>query len=413
MPGVAARYIAMADLDDRQLLMLAAPAAATPSQEASQAAPAVTGVVRFPPLTLALLGLLVAVFAAEFAFGVEPTKGLLEPGMRTLLALGGLQYKAAVGSEEWYRMFLAPLMHAGPVHLLLNGVALYLAGRVLEPMIGARWFAALFVVSGLAGAFASLVVNDPNVISVGASGAIMGLFAAIWVLAHRFADPARTRLRIAAIQVLIPSMLPFASASLVRVDYGAHLGGAIAGAAAAVLLLALWPQGATEDATGNAAKAAARPRLAFVATMIAALGVAGAVYGATQVPHDHKLQSYAMLLFPQDRLPSTEAAAKSAADGIVSRHPRDPRGHFSRALALIDAKNLPAAERELRTALADGELLKAMFKPAFSRRLETLLALVQFDQHKTVEARATAQPLCALGNSTFRDQVAKYGLCSL
>jgi hypothetical protein len=86
MLGVAARYIAMADLDDRQLLMLAAPAAPTPSQEASQAAPAVADVVLFPPFTLALLGLLVAVFAAEFAFGVEPTKGLLEPGMRTLLA---------------------------------------------------------------------------------------------------------------------------------------------------------------------------------------------------------------------------------------------------------------------------------------------------------------------------------------
>src|SRR5262249_32482124 len=129
-------------------------------------------------------GLLVAMFAAELAFGVEPTKGLLEPSVRTLLALGGLQYTAAVGSEEWYRMFLAPLMHAGPVHLLLNGIALYLAGRILEPMIGARWFAALFVISGLAGAFTSLVMNAPGVVS----GAIMGLFAAIWVLSYRFAD---------------------------------------------------------------------------------------------------------------------------------------------------------------------------------------------------------------------------------
>jgi rhomboid protease GluP len=359
-----------------------------------------------------MLGLLAAVFAAELAFGVEPTKGLLEPNPRTLLALGGLQYAAAVGSEEWYRMFLAPLMHAGPVQLLLDGVALYLAGRILEPMVGARWFAALFIVSGFAGAFASLLVNAPNAVSVGASGAIMGLFAAIWVLSCRFADPARSRLRITAIQVLIAAMLPFASTSFAKVDYGAHLGGAIAGAAVAALLLALWPRSAADNATTKPAKIATRPCLAFIATIIAALGVAGVVYGATQIPHDYKLQSYAALLFPQEQLPATDADAKSAAEDLVFRHPHDPRGHFYRALALIDAKNLAGAESELRTALADGDLLKTMFKPAFSQRLETLLAVVLLDQRKTAEARATAQPLCAQTGSTFRDQVAKNGLCS-
>jgi rhomboid protease GluP len=298
-------------------------------------------------------------------------------------------------------------MHASPIHLLFDGVALYLAGRTLEPMIGAAWFAALFVVSGLAGAFASLIVNDPDMVCVGASGAIMGLFAAIWVLSYRFADPVRTEVRTAAIGVLIASMLPFASVA--KIDYGAHVGGAMAGAITAMLLLALWREGEI----GDAAKATAHPRLAFVATIIAALGAAGVVYGATQIPHEHKLQRYATLLFPQDRLPATEAAAKSAAESLISRHPRDPRGHFYRALALIDAKNLPAAERELRTALADGELLKTMFKPAFRQRIETQLSLVLFDERKTVAARETAQPVCALANSTFRDQVAKHGLCSL
>ncbi len=384
-----------------------APRTVAPAQAAASPANVAAQPPRTPWLTLAILALLGAVFAAELAFAVEPARGLLEPGARTLLALGGLQYVATVGSDEWYRMFLAPLMHTGLVHLLINGIALYVAGRILEPAIGARWFAALFVVSGLAGSFASLMINDRTTVSVGTSGAIMGLFAAMLVLSCRFAAPTRGRLRIIAIQVLLLSMLPIASVGFGVVDYGAHLGGAIAGGLAALLLLTLWP-----SATSAGTAPVGRPRLAFVAMLIATLGVAGAAYGATRVPHDHKLQSYAVLLFPRDRLPATDDAAKAAAASLIATHPRDPRGHFYHALALIDAKNLSGAEDELRTALGDGELLRSMFKPAFSQRMEMLLSLVLLEQRKLTAAKLAAAPVCALAN-TFRDQVAKYGLCSL
>jgi rhomboid protease GluP len=252
MHCAAARYIPPSYRYDPQPMTPPEPTEPAPSQAATDAHPPVSAVARFPSFTFAMLCVFVAVFAAELVFGVEPMKGLLEPSVQTLLALGGLQYTAAVGSDEWYRMFLAPLMHASLAHLLFNAVALYFAGRVLEPMIGARWFAVLFVVSGLAGASMSLALNDHDIVSVGASGAIMGLFAAIAVLSYRFANPVRAQLRIAALQVLVASMLPAASASLAKIDYGAHLGGAMAGAGAAVLLLALWP------------KTAARPRLTLV-----------------------------------------------------------------------------------------------------------------------------------------------------
>jgi rhomboid protease GluP len=409
MHCAAARYIPpVYFLDDE----VEAPPAAPPETPALPAAPPAPAndalpTRRTPWLTFVILALLAAVFAAELAFAIEPTRGLLEPGARTLLALGGLQYAATVGSDEWYRMFLAPLMHTGLVHLAINGLALYVAGRILEPAIGARWFAALFVVSGLAGSTASLMINDRTTVSVGASDAIVGLFAAMLVLSSRFAAPTRGRLRITAVLVLIAAILPLASESFGMVDYGAHLGGAIAGGAAALLLLALWPNGSS---AGMAP--VGRPRLAFLAMLIATIGVAGAAYGATRIPYDHKLQSYAVLLFPRDRLPPTDEAAKAAAATLIATHPHDPRGHFYHALALIDAKNLSAAEDELRTALGNGELLQLMFKPAFSQRMEMLLSLVLLEQRKTTDARQAAAPVCALAN-TFRDQVAKYGLCSL
>jgi rhomboid protease GluP len=409
MHCAGARYIPPVHFIDDEV---EAPPAATPETPALPAAPPSPAndcmpTRRAPWLTLAILGLLAAVFAAELVFAIEPTHGLLEPGVRTLLAFGGLQYTATVGSDEWYRMFLAPLMHTGLVHLLINGIALFVAGRVLEPAIGARWFAALFVVSALAGSTVSLMINERTTVSVGASGAIMGLFAAMLVLSSRFATPTRRRLRIGAIQVLIASMLPMASESFGMVDYGAHLGGAIAGGTAALLLLVLWPNGARAGAAP-----VGRPRFAFLAMLVATIGVAGAAYGATRIPHDHKLQSYAALLFPRDRLPATDDAAKAAAATLIATHPHDPRGHFYHALALIDAKNLSDAENELRTALGDGELLRLMFKPAFSQRMEMLLSLVLLEQRKTTDARLAAAPVCALAN-TFRDQVAKYGLCSL
>jgi rhomboid protease GluP len=406
MHCAAARYIPPVYFIDDEV---EAPPAAPPETPALPAAPPSAAndcmpARRTPWLTFAILGLLAAVFAAELVFAIEPTHGLLEPGVRTL---GGLQYAATVGSDEWYRMFLAPLMHTGLVHLLINGIALFVAGRILEPAIGARWFAALFVVSALAGSTASLMINERTTVSVGASGAIMGLFAAMLVLSSRSAAPTRGRLRITAIQVLVASMLPMASESFGMVDYGAHLGGAIAGGAAALLLLALWPNGAH---AGTAP--VGRPRFAFVAMLVATIGVAGAAYGTTRIPYDHKLQSYAVLLFPRDRLPATDEAAKAAAATLIATHPHDPRGHFYHALALIDAKNLSDAESELRTALGDGELLRLMFKPAFSQRMEMLLSLVLLEQRKTTDARLAAAPVCALAN-TFRDQVAKYGLCSL
>jgi rhomboid protease GluP len=405
MHCAAARYIPPVHFIDGEVE--APPAATPPALPAAPPAPATATLRRgrTPWLTFAILALLAAVFAAELAFAIEPTRGFLEPGARTLLALGGLQYAATVGSDEWYRMFLAPLMHTGALHLLFNGIALYVAGRILESAIGARWFAALFVVSAVAGSFVSLMVNARTTVSVGASGAVMGLFAAMLVLSSRFADP--MRLRITAISVLLAAMLPMASASFGVIDYGAHIGGAIGGSAAALLLLALWPNRASAGAAPTG-----RPRLAFLATLVAAIGVAGAAYGATRVPHDHKLQTYAALLFPRERLPATDEAAKAAALTLITTHPGDPRGHFYHALALIDAKDLSDAEGELRTALGNGDLLRLMFKPAFTQRMEMLLSLVLLEQRKLTDAKLAAAPVCALAN-TFRDQVAKFGLCSL
>src|SRR5262245_36217348 len=139
-----------------------------------------------PVLTYAMLAALFAIFACELMFGIGRWEKLLQPSILTLLAFGGLQYPLVVDLGQWYRMFSAPLLHVDAMHLLFNCYALFLAGAILESLVGRAWLAALFVVGGLGGALMSLALNPSNLVSVGASGAIMGLFAAILVLSYHY-----------------------------------------------------------------------------------------------------------------------------------------------------------------------------------------------------------------------------------
>jgi membrane associated rhomboid family serine protease len=113
----------------------------------------------FPILTTGILAVLVAVFAAEIGFGVDAWSGPLRPSVKTLVAFGGLSQNLVLQSGEWYRLFSAPFLHADAFHLAMNAVALLLAGRVLERLIGRAWFGAVYAVAALCGAWLSMLLN--------------------------------------------------------------------------------------------------------------------------------------------------------------------------------------------------------------------------------------------------------------
>src|SRR5262249_45104168 len=140
----------------------------------------------FPVVTSALLLALLAMFAAEISFGIGPWTKLLQPSIATLIALGGLTHNLVLASGEWYRLLSAPFLHGDAGHLAANAVALALAGRALERLIGPAWFGVIYVTGAITGSLVSLAFNPPAIVSVGASGAIMGLFAAMLVLSAHF-----------------------------------------------------------------------------------------------------------------------------------------------------------------------------------------------------------------------------------
>ncbi len=221
--------------------LMRAPRLSDAALEAS-GAPAVQPAGR-PVVTFALLAVFVLVFLAEQIFQVGESDGFLAPGVETLAALGGLQRTLVLDDGEWYRLLTPIFLHADLAHIGLNSFALFLAGRSLEPLVGRWWFLALFFLGGLSGSLASLLLNPPEIVSIGASGAIMALLVAGYLCSFRLPwGAARNQAQMALVSVLIPSLLPLAMLQTgVHVDYAAHLGGAISGGLAGFALSRIWP----------------------------------------------------------------------------------------------------------------------------------------------------------------------------
>jgi membrane associated rhomboid family serine protease len=183
-----------------------------------------------PYATYVLIALNVIVFAAELAGGGGGTTAL--EGGGSLIADGGL-FGPAISGGEWYRVVTAGFLHAGLIHLALNMFVLYVLGTMLEPAIGTVRFLAIYFVSLLAGSVGALLL-DPNQHTVGASGAIYGLFAAAFLVARqRGIEQVASQI---AFWVVLNLVITF---SIPGISVGGHLGGLAGGALGALIALTL------------------------------------------------------------------------------------------------------------------------------------------------------------------------------
>ncbi len=211
----------------------------------------------FAGLTFLLISLLAAVFAAEELFSSE-FYGLRQVIVEKILAqLGGLQRSLVFSHLEVYRLFTALVLHANVAQLVANCVGLLVAGRALEKLAGREWFLALFFLGGLGGSCLSLAFNPGETVSVGASGAVMALFAALFVLSFRLPPwtPQQRGVQIRAILMILGVLFPAATAAAGDSDFatqinvgghtdvGAHIGGLLIGLIAGSALLLAWRDG--------------------------------------------------------------------------------------------------------------------------------------------------------------------------
>lgn len=172
-------------------------------------------------VTRALIVLNLVVFLAETATGVRLGGCTLNCG--TVWEHGVLFGPLIHSNHEYWRIVTGGFLHDGILHVGVNMLSLYFVGSVLEPAVGSVNFAAIYAVSLLAGSFGALLFQ-PLVPTVGASGAIFGIFGALIIVAYHRGIPIwQSGLGMVLVLNLIFSVT-FAGISI-----GGHLGGLIAG----------------------------------------------------------------------------------------------------------------------------------------------------------------------------------------
>jgi membrane associated rhomboid family serine protease len=172
-----------------------------------------------PAITYTLIGINVAAFLYQFAAGVDQIAG--DWGMWPVgIAVNG----------EWWRLLTGAFLHGGWLHIAFNMYVLFALGPTLERILGHGRYLLLYVLAAIGGAAASFAFSDMRTVSVGASGAIFGLMGALVVAGRRLRYDITQVLVLLGVNVVIGFMSP-------GVDWRAHLGGMVTGAAVAAIMV--------------------------------------------------------------------------------------------------------------------------------------------------------------------------------
>jgi rhomboid protease GluP len=176
-------------------------------------------------LTRVLVAINVIVYLWECATGVLANNVTLE-------AHGAL-FGPDVLAGEWWRIFTAAFMHFDNMHILFNMIALWSVGSFVEVIFGAPRMAIIYALSALGGGVA-VTYFSPDVITLGASGAIFGLFGALAVAGLRLGQRGRQIMQQTTTIIvinLIVGLIPGSNISIVD-----HVGGLIVGTLCGIVL---------------------------------------------------------------------------------------------------------------------------------------------------------------------------------
>jgi len=131
-------------------------------------------------------------------------------------------WPTGVAGGQWVRLIGSGFLHFGPIHLLMNMIALWVIGRDLELVLGRLRFTAVYLLSLLGGSVAVFLFGSLNEPVAGASGAVYGLMGGIAVAALRLKVSLRPVLLVIGLNIVL-------SVSIPGISLLGHLGGLVLG----------------------------------------------------------------------------------------------------------------------------------------------------------------------------------------
>ena len=175
-----------------------------------------------PVVTYAMMATCVLMYLATWVF----------PSLKSSLALVPL----FLMSRPW-TILTGAFLHGGLLHILFNMLSLYWVGRAIEPVLGWWRFLTVYLVSALGGsafilAWCLIQPSEILVGTVGASGAVFGLFGAVFVLQRLGGADTTPILTLLGINLVYGFLAS-------GISWQAHIGGAVAGVAATWVLARL------------------------------------------------------------------------------------------------------------------------------------------------------------------------------
>jgi membrane associated rhomboid family serine protease len=134
--------------------------------------------------------------------------------------------------HQYYRLVTSMFLHESFLHIAANMATLLIVGPAVEVMLGKGRFLALYLLGGLGGGIGAYIFDPAGSYAVGASGAIFGVMGAYLVLARRNHKP----MAVVVYLVVANLLLGFVGGGAVgNVDWRAHIGGLVVGAALALV----------------------------------------------------------------------------------------------------------------------------------------------------------------------------------
>lgn len=179
-----------------------------------------------------LTNILIAINLLVFLISAWISKNIFNIDIYTLIIMGA-KVNSLIDKGQVWRLITCAFLHGGLIHIFFNMYALKILGPEIEYVYGKIKYLVIYLLSAIVASIFSYIFG-PQSVSVGASGAIFGLFGAMLIFGIKHRKQMGKAYMMNILQVIFVNVIIGISSS--NIDNAAHFGGLIVGALIALLL---------------------------------------------------------------------------------------------------------------------------------------------------------------------------------